>query len=58
MPSTLEHSLRGTLGDVLLALLLTNHGNDGGWLIVISVCIAAPVVLALTMRYLDRRRRK
>jgi hypothetical protein len=39
-------------------VLLTNRGSNEGWTVVVAVCVLAPVVVGLTMRYLDRRRRQ
>jgi hypothetical protein len=43
---------------VLLALLLTNRGSNHGWQIVLVVFLVAPIVLAMALRYFDRRRRR
>jgi hypothetical protein len=39
-----------------LALFVTNSGDPDGWLIVILVCVGAPVVAGLYLRWRDRRR--
>jgi hypothetical protein len=54
--SSEQSSDRSYARDVLPALLLTNRGSDDGWQVVVVILIVAPIAVAMSMRYLDRRR--